>query len=324
MVRRRPAQRVVATAAALALLAAVPACGSNTKKSDGHVSTGPVNTRPNGAPSGGSANTQPSDKNSSTTKPKPEGPGGPPTTGSTASSRPGPATTANVDPPPGNDDGSRGGPGDFARTILRPQPATSVVIERSEQPGAEARQTSFDHAKSVLQAVASKPTAVQGPIALGGGAKHWTAADIRATADRTSAAGQGNGRAVIHVLFLKGTFTDDAGEDRADVLGVTVRGDVLAVFSDSVASAASPVVSRRDIEDAVLMHELGHVLGLVDLALKTGRDDSPDHPHHSKNKESVMYWAVESSLIGQVLGGAPPKDFDQADLADLRALRSGS
>jgi hypothetical protein len=95
------------------------------------------------------------------------------------------------------------------------------------------------------------------------------------------------------------------------------------VFSDQVAASSTPIVSRSEIEDAVLMHELGHVLGLVDLARNTGRAD-PEHPGHSKNQRSVMYWAVESSLIGQVLTGSPPKDFDQQDLADLRALREGA
>jgi hypothetical protein len=37
-----------------------------------------------------------------------------------------------------------------------------------------------------------------------------------------------------------------------------------------------------------------------------------------------MYWAVESSLVGQVLNGPPPREFDAADLADLDALRNGA
>jgi hypothetical protein len=37
-----------------------------------------------------------------------------------------------------------------------------------------------------------------------------------------------------------------------------------------------------------------------------------------------MYWAVESSLVTQVLAGGPPRDFDAEDLADLAALRNGA
>ena len=67
------------------------------------------------------------------------------------------------------------------------------------------------------------------------------------------------------------------------------------------------------------MHEVGHLLGLVDLVLETGRQD-PEHPGHSRNRGSVMYFAVESTLVGDLLGGGPPTRFDDADRADLRAI----
>jgi hypothetical protein len=74
----------------------------------------------------------------------------------------------------------------------------------------------------------------------------------------------------------------------------------------------------------VATHELGHLLGLVDLVLDTGRED-PEHPGHSRSRDSVMFWAVESDLIGSLLGGGPPTVFDAADRADLVAIgrRSG-
>jgi hypothetical protein len=58
------------------------------------------------------------------------------------------------------------------------------------------------------------------------------------------------------------------------------------------------------------------------LAVDTDRED-PEHPGHSRSRESVMYWAVESNLIAELLGAGPPTDFDDADRADLAALRSG-
>jgi hypothetical protein len=171
---------------------------------------------------------------------------------------------------------------------------------------------------AVVRDVAAKPVDVRPLRALAGGARSWTADDIRATADAAATVPQGNGRGVLRLLQLHGTF-----EGSDEVLGVAVRGDVIAFFPDSIDGSATPLVSAAAIEDAVVLHELGHVLGLVDLARDTGRAD-PDHPGHSKNTKSVMYWAVESSLVGQVLSGPPPKDFDADDLADLRALRNGS
>jgi len=172
----------------------------------------------------------------------------------------------------------------------------------------------------VLSAVTGKSVSAAGPVVVSQSTDHqWSAAELRETADRLgSVSNDGGARAVLRTLFVRGTFQGDQG-----VLGVSVRGDVLAVFEDSIAAASTPLVTRSSIEDAVVMHELGHLLGLVDLARNTGRAD-PDHPGHSKNSKSVMYWAVESSLVAQVLDGGPPVDYDDADLADLRALRGGA
>jgi hypothetical protein len=193
-----------------------------------------------------------------------------------------------------------------------------VVLERLAQRDAPIAESAISRTAAVVRDVTGKAVDVRAIKALDGGARAWTADDIRATADASATVPQGNGRAVVRILQLRGTF-----EGSDEVLGVAVRGDVLALFPDSIEGAATPLVSAAAVEDAVVLHELGHVLGLVDLARNTGRAD-PDHPGHSRNAKSVMYWAVESSLVGQVLNGPPPKDFDADDLADLRALRNGA
>lgn len=222
-----------------------------------------------------------------------------------------------VEPTPA-DDGRLGPPGAYARTMLRPRPATTLVVERFHQRGAEPADRTISLAEAALRRVVQKNVEVRGPIVLDGAGQAWTADQLRARADGASGVQAGGATAVLKILFVGGSFQGDDS-----VLGVAVRGDVVAVFSDSIDGARTPVLSSDAIEEAVVIHELGHVLGLVDLARDTGRAD-PEHPGHSRNSRSVMYWAVESSLIGQVLTGPPPRDFDQADLADLEALRNGA
>jgi hypothetical protein len=207
-----------------------------------------------------------------------------------------------------------GPPGSFAPGILAPAASSEVVVEIRTQSGAGPRQASIDHLTSILRNVTGKTvTVAQGP-AVSGGAKSWSADDLRATAD--AGAAQGNGRAVIHLLFVHGSFGSDDS-----VLGVAVRGDAAAIFIDQVNGASTPLVGSGGIETAAVTHEVGHLMGLVDLFLHTGRQD-PDHPGHSTNSDSVMYWAVESNLVADVLLGGPPTNFDSADLADLRAIRN--
>ena len=146
--------------------------------------------------------------------------------------------------------------------------------------------------------------------------RSWSAADIRSAADAGGAMPQGGTDAVVRLLYLRGTSSDADG-----ALGVAVRGDVAAVFADEVRSAATPLIRSDAIERAVTLHEVGHLLGLVDLFLATGRGD-PEHPGHSSSRDSVMYWSVETGLFAD-LAGDLPQDFDAADLADLAAIRGG-
>jgi hypothetical protein len=228
--------------------------------------------------------------------------------------------------PPATDAGGGGGagptsidatgpPGSFAPGILSPSFSSEVVVEIRTQSGAGPQQASLDHLTSVLRSVTGKTVNVAQGAAIDGGAKSWSADDLRSTGDAGMA--QGNGRAVIHLLFVHGSFGGDTG-----VLGVAARGDVAAIFIDQVKSSSTPLVGSTGIETAVVTHEVGHLMGLVDLYLHTGRQD-PDHPGHSTDTQSVMYWAVESNLVADLLQGGPPKDFDSADLADLQTIRNG-
>ena len=216
-------------------------------------------------------------------------------------------------PPPPQVDARRahGPPGSFAPVLLR----EDLTVEVLAQSGAEPSNQAYSHLVSTLSSVAGRQVGRSGPIKVDGGARAWTADELKATAD--SLAIRPPGSATIRTLFLHGTFNGNEG-----VLGVAVRGDVMAIFIDQVRSTGGLVGDSSGVERAVLLHEAGHVLGLVDLYLDTGRAD-PEHPGHSKNRESVMYWAVESTAIAQVFGANPPDTFDDADRADLARIKSG-
>lgn len=194
--------------------------------------------------------------------------------------------------------------------------AESVTLEVRSQSGAEPTGATVDRVRSVLAEVSGKTVSTVGGE-VPGGARQWTPDDIRAEADRTGPA-QRSDAAVLTLLFLRGGL---AGSD--STIGVAVRSDVAAVFSDRVDDAAGLLATSDRIELAVTTHEVGHLLGLVDLVLATGRQD-PEHPGHSPNRSSVMYYAVESTLVGDILGGGPPTEFDDADRADLRAIAARS
>ena len=207
---------------------------------------------------------------------------------------------------------AHGPPGSFAPVLLR----EDLTVEMLAQSGAEPSAGAYSHLVSTLSSVAGQNVGRSGPIRVAGGARNWTPDELRSTAD--SLAARPAGSATIRALFLRGTFDGNDG-----VLGVAVRGDVMAIFIDQVRSTGGLVGNSSGVERAVMLHEAGHLLGLVDLYLDTGRAD-PEHPGLSPNRESVLYWAVESTAIGQVFGADPPDSFDDADRADLARIKSGN
>ena len=311
----RSRSRLVAVGMALTLL--VTACtrggpssddehapgnsGSDTTAADGN-GPGPED----GSNGGGGTGTTVRKQTSTTAK---ESGGGTTTTtgsGGSTTTRP----TAPVDT------GARGGPGAYARTLLQPQRSQRIVVELLVQQGAAPRQATLDHVTSVLRDASGKPVTVGGPVALSAGDGTTTDDEIRELADRHGRAAQTTEQAVIRLLFLNGRYVPEDG-----VLGVAVRGDTAAVFSEQVRKTSRPLPADA-LEVAVTTHEVGHLLGLVDLVLHTGRQD-PEHEGHSPNEESVMHWAIESSLVFQVLSGPPPRDFDADDRRDLATIRNG-
>jgi len=207
--------------------------------------------------------------------------------------------------------------GRLAPFLLRAGHGNRIVVEVRAQAGAEPRRATLDHLARVLRDASGKPVLVDGPDPVGGAGEAWTAASLSALADRAAELPQGGQQVVLRLLFLRGSFEGNGG-----VLGVAVRGDVAAVFSDQVDAAGGPLVDPAVVEDAVSVHEVGHLLGLVDIIVGSGRGD-PEHPGHSRNRDSVMYWAVESDAISQLLSGGIPNELDADDRAELAAIRRG-
>ncbi len=95
----------------------------------------------------------------------------------------------------------------------------------------------------------------------------------------------------MSVIFLNGTF-----EGNSNILGVHLRGHQFSfVFKDVVVTTGGDSVSQRYVEQATVVHELGHSIGLVDngLPMAVNHEDS-SHTHHTTNSNCVMYWTVDS------------------------------
>jgi hypothetical protein len=102
--------------------------------------------------------------------------------------------------------------------------------------------------------------------------------------------------ATFYALWLDGNYEED-GEPQPEVLGVSI-GDtgVIAMFKPVIeGSGIGPLDAvSRYVEQATLVHEVGHAVGLVNRGLPlTSEHHDADHGAHCSEEDCVMYFAIE-------------------------------
>jgi hypothetical protein len=208
-----------------------------------------------------------------------------------------------------------------------------MVVEIDYQNGKELSASTVDLLRTRIGERLNKPGGVtyqQGSIAVS--QDTWTIDEIRDAEKANRDHDPRIDTAALYVLVVGGKYERDTTNGR--VLGVAYGPSSIAIFKDNIQASGGglglPLFSTIDVEKAVLVHEFGHVLGLVNIGLdmvqphEMTQDPVPETSQnegrgHSSNKGSVMYWAVESSLVSQIFEGPPPNQFDANDIQDMRA-----
>ena len=226
------------------------------------------------------------------------------------------------------------------RVLNRPDPADYVsakdypklVVEIDHPPGYAPTSHALDVFKATLNEVTAKTSidVVLDASIPAEANKKYTDSELEALKAQHQTRKTGGDTAVLYVLYVAGGHTDDNGNNR--ILGLASAGGSITMLKGNIRASASGGLfgvgglKEENIERAVLVHEFGHAAGLVNMGapMQTPHEDA-DHPKHSSNKGSVMYWAVESSFGLQELfdgGSSIPYQFDANDKADLAALRN--
>lgn len=226
--------------------------------------------------------------------------------------------------------GDASGPGERAADYLRLSPYARILVELDFVQGSGPEDRAAALLERRLEDVTRKPVEVVRAAGVPAqGAEHRsTREEIARLEERFRGQFSGGETAALYVLYLDGGFEADDGERKT--LGAAYRGSSIVMFKGNLrfASRAGPLEVTKppieEVEEAVLVHEIGHILGLVNLGTPmVANHEDPEHPGHSRSRRSVMFWAVEVSAIGAVLGQTPPDDFDADDRADLQAARRG-
>ncbi len=208
------------------------------------------------------------------------------------------------------------------------------VVEVDYVGGKRPDQSVLDFVRGRLSPLVHKPAGltftVDDQLPAKNGA--WTTDQLLAfSQDHRDIKNDGN-TITTHLLFVNGGSSSDTPD--AKVLGVAIGFDVVVIFVDNINASCRPLAvppctyTQNEMQRVVTLHEFGHILGLVNRKAGDGsipvpqqsQHEDPQHKGHSRNQNSVMYWAVESSVIGDIFrGGDLPDTFDAEDKKDLCA-----
>lgn len=125
----------------------------------------------------------------------------------------------------------------------------------------------------------------------------------------------GEGAVALHVLVFPGRFEQEG------VTGAAFHATALALFPEETRNVLPPGAELEAFEVGVAVHELGHTFGLVNRTGVGAFHEDPDHPGHTADEDSVMYWAVENPSLGEVFRTGPPTDFNEADRREMDMIR---
>lgn len=208
--------------------------------------------------------------------------------------------------------------GSSAQELLSDQVYKSLVVEIDYMKGYRPRQRTLDNLRNFLETYLNKPKGIS--IVL-----HEitsTSSDSLSMKDVAAVEAKNRNRFVqhdktaIYILFTDGVHPGDK------ILGMAYQNTSAVVYGKAIKKYSSTVgrLKRDELETAVLLHEIGHLIGLVNKGSESQSDHGdPSFHDHCTNKNCLMYHSVETkSLSTTLLKGNIPV-LDSGCIEDLIA-----
>lgn len=199
------------------------------------------------------------------------------------------------------EDNPYNGPGDNAKLYLQGEPYSEILIEVDFVKDREPRYNSLNLLVDTLDEFCDKEQisyTISDEIDDSDVSSVYESDDILDLEDKYRDHYDDNNVAVVYILYLNGKY-----EDSETTLGISYKGSSFAIFKDRIESLKIPLSVRRwvstgDFENSVVVHEGGHLLGLVNINYESERDhEDPINgsEYHCINETCVMYYALEHS-----------------------------
>lgn len=208
--------------------------------------------------------------------------------------------------------------GASAKELLSASQYSSLKIEVQYMPGFQPDAAALNHLQSMLAGLLNKPSGItiitkEIPAAA---SQSLSVNDIISIEKKNRTAFTNGSELAVYLLYTNGNYTDP------NVLGVAYKNTSAALFGKKINDNSGGIgqANRTKLVATVAEHELGHLLGLVDLGspMQTAHKDGA-HGNHCNATNCLMYYASETSdIFGFLITGNIPA-LDGNCRADLTA-----
>ncbi|MBO9620190.1 MAG: hypothetical protein J7539_14270 [Niabella sp.] len=207
--------------------------------------------------------------------------------------------------------------GSSAKALLTANSYSSLAIEIDYMPGYLPQPAALDYLKQFLTSRLNKPGGITITTkAISDTASQLNLDQVAHIESMNRATFNTSAQISLFILYAGSSYTTQG------TLGISYRNTSAALFEKTIYdhSGGFGQVNRAVLEATVLEHEIGHLLGLVDLGspMQTAHKDTP-HGNHCTNNRCLMYYAAETTdFLSSLSGGSVPAP-DANCLADLQA-----
>lgn len=220
-----------------------------------------------------------------------------------------------------NTSGNKKSTGSSARGFLASDTYKSLVIEVSYVEGFRPNTQTLINLKQFLENLLNKPNGIsivekQIPFP---NKTVFNLNDIVEIEDANRTKYNNSGILAVHLLYINGNFESDTSSSKT--LGTAYFNTSVVIYEQNIQELSDAInePNRVDLETTVLLHEFGHLLGLVDLGspMQNNHLDT-DHDKHCDNESCLMFWKVENNGVLQMMNSGIPQ-LDTNCLLDLKA-----